>query len=156
MRSFRFSLRTLFAVLTAVALLCAVFGPRVVRGAKERRAAAEITCLGGRFDRQRLKSLDRDAWPSRWAAFLLYEDMTRVTGVSLDRTGIVDDDLATLASLPCLEGLDISGTEITDAGLAHLTKVPNLKYVNAHKTRVTEAGVRQLRSGRPSLVVDWR
>ena len=133
-----------------------VSGPRAVREGKERLATAEITRLGGRFDRQHARSLDRDGWPSRWVAFVLYEDMARVTGVSLDGTGIVDDDLATLASLPCLEGLDISRTEITDAGVVHLTKMPNLKYVNAYNTKLTEAGVRELRSRRPSLVVDWR
>ena len=93
---------------------------------------------------------------SRLMSFVLYEDFTRVTHVSLDRTGILDDDLAVLASLTRLEGLDISNTEISDAGVVHLAKIPNLKYVNAHNTGLTEAGVHEIKSRFPSLVLDWR
>jgi hypothetical protein len=155
-RRIRFTTRTLFTVVTLLAILCAFFGARAVREGRERLATAEITRLGGRFDYQHAKSLTRDGWPSRLMSFLFYEGFARVTHVSLDRTGIRDDDLAVLASLPSVEGLDISSTAITDAGVVHLGKLRNLKYVNAHNTRLTETGVHELKTRRPSLVVDWR
>ncbi len=155
-RRIRFTTRTLLTVVSLVAILCAFFGARAVREGRERIATAQITRFGGRFDYEHARSLADDGWPSRLMSFLLYEDLARVTHVSLDRTAILDDDLAILASLPNLEGLDISNTEITDAGIVHLAMIPNLKYINAHNTKLSETGVDELKSRRPLLFVDWR
>jgi hypothetical protein len=155
-RRFTFSTRVLLIVISVLAILFASFGQRMSRELQERQAKSDIQRLGGRYDCEHSTSLIMGGWPSRFMAFVLYEDFSHVTGVSLDGTRIVDDDLAVLASLPNLEGLDISGTEITDASVVHLAKLPNLKYVNAHKTKMTNAGVAELKSRHPSLLVDWR
>jgi len=156
-RRFTFSTRILLIVVTVLAVLFATLGKRMNRELQERRATSAIQRLGGRFDydQSTSRSLMAGGWLFRLTAFVLYEDFFQVTGVSLDSTAIVDDDLATLALLPKLEGLDISSTEVTDAGVVHLAKVPNVKYVNAHKTKMTYAGVAELKSRRPSLLVDW-
>ena len=153
---FKFSSRTLLIAISVLAVLFATAGTRTVREVSERHATSEIQRLGGRIDYQHATSLKANGWTSRLMSFVLYEDFTRVTHVSLDRTGILDDDLAVLASLTRLEGLDISNTEISDAGVVHLAKIPNLKYVNAHNTGLTEAGVHEIKSRFPSLVLDWR
>ncbi|MCA9170083.1 MAG: hypothetical protein KDB23_20545 [Planctomycetales bacterium] len=155
-RRIRFTTRTLFAVVTLLAILCAFFGARAVREVREHHATTQITRLGGRFDHQPAGILTRDGWVTRSMSFLVYEGFARVTHVSLDRTRVLDDDLAVLASLPNLEGLDISNTDITDAGVVHLAMLPNLKYINAQRTKLSEAGVNELKSHRPSLFVDWR
>ena len=87
-------------------------------------------------------------------ANILYEDVGRVTGVSLDGTTVSDDDLAKLASLSLLQGIDISRTGITDAGLSHLEAMPQLRYINAQRTGLSELAVRELKRRRPSLVID--
>jgi hypothetical protein len=155
-RRFNFSTRTLLLGVAVLAVLFATFGKRAVREVNERRATSEILRLGGRFDYLHARSLPTDGWASRLVSFVVYENFSRVTHVSLDRTGIQDEDLAIVESLPRLEGLDISKTNITDAGIVRLAAIPHLKYVNAHQTKVTEAGVAKLKSRRPSLVVDWR
>lgn len=155
-RRIRFTTRTLFAVVTLLAILCAFFGARAVREVREHRATTQITRLGGRFDHRPADMLTRDGWVARSMTLLVYEDFARVTHVSLDRTQIRDDDLAVLASLPNLEGLDISNTDITDAGVVHLSMLPHLKYINAQKTKLSESGVNELKSRRPSLFVDWQ
>jgi hypothetical protein len=155
-RSFSFSTRTLLLGVAVLAVLFAIFGKRTVREVNERRATSEILKLGGRFDCLHARSLPANGWASRVVSFALYEDFSRVTHVSLDRTGVRDEDLAILESLPRLEGLDISTTRITDAGVESLAAIPHLKYVNVHQTNLTEAGVARLKSQRPSLVVDCR
>jgi hypothetical protein len=155
-RRFRFSSRTLLLGVAILAVLFATLGQRSVRQVNERRATSEILRLGGRFDYQHATSLKADGWSSRLMAFVLYEDFARVTGVSVNRTGIRDDDLAIFKLLTGLEGLDISSTNITDASVVHLAAIPDLKYLNAHQTKLTEAGVAELKSLRPSLLVDWQ
>ena len=139
-RRFVFSTRVLLLVITVLEILFAMFGHRMSRELQQRHATSEIQRLGGRFDYQHSTSQMTGGWSSRLMALLLYEDFTNVTGVSLDGTKIVDDDLVMLASLPKLEGLDISSTGITDAGVVHRTKIPNVKYINAHNTKLTDAG----------------
>jgi len=155
-RFFRYSLRTLLLSVTLFAILCAMFGARMVREGRERLATAEIIRLGGRFDYRHVSAIEQDGWFSRSISFLFYEDYGRVTGVSLDQTGIVAGDLAVLTSLTRLEGLDISNTEITDAVVPVLAAIPRLKYVNIHNTRLTESGIRELKERRPYLMVDWK
>lgn len=153
---FRFSHRTLLIAVTGLAILFASFGNRARRDLRERNCVSEIQRLGGRFDRRHAALLAGAGWASRIISFMCFEDLTRVTGVSLNGTNVQDEDMAMLVSLPGLEGLDISNTGITDAGLAPLAALRHLGYVNADQTRLTESGVAKLKSLRPSIVVEWK
>lgn len=175
----RFSTRTILVSVGLIAIVFAVAGVRSIRALGERRAVAEVHRLGGQSVCANSAGTNELPWHRRLMANLLYEDLVRVTHVSLARTTVTDDDLAELAFLTHLRTLDISGTAITDAGLERLQALPNLRtldisstsitnsgleqleamprlqYVNAHDTQLRGVAVHELRVRRPSLWIDW-
>jgi hypothetical protein len=68
-----------------------------------------------------------------------------VTGVCF--SAIEDEDIKSLAQLPCLESLDIEVSDLTDTGLAAICSLRNLRRVRLAQTpRLTEQGLTQVRA----------
>lgn len=68
-----------------------------------------------------------------------------VVMVDLSNTDAADDDLASLAGLPHLEGVLLRRTKVTDAGLAHLKGLTNLRELDVAKTKISDAGIAHLK-----------
>lgn len=63
----------------------------------------------------------------------------------LEKTGIVDRNLAIVGKFKVLETLDLYDTGITDAGLTELAKLAKLKTLTLTRTKVTGAGLAALK-----------
>lgn len=71
----------------------------------------------------------------------------------LDRTGITDKGVSSLANLHALEVLNLFGTKVGDGCLATIGRLPSLETVYLWDTHVTTEGLDRLRSLRPNLNV---
>jgi len=157
-RWFQFSLRALFGLTTAVALLFAWFGNQYRQG---QRAKAAIEELGG-------SASIWNHWDYRWG---------RAINADLSETDVGDQELATIVELPIFGALRLDGTAVTDEGLAHIQKLADLRSLSisdtdvsdeglehlkragklvmlqAHRTRITDGGVAELERALPELEV---
>ena len=69
---------------------------------------------------------------------------SHITYLSLAKTRITDDALASVGRMKKLTKLDLNGTEITDDGLKSLAELSELRSLNLHSTAVTDKGVQML------------
>ncbi len=74
--------------------------------------------------------------------------------LELDRTPITDTEMEQLKGLPELRLLKVYGTGIGDKSLPVLENLATLKKLFLWNTAVTENGLEELRTKRPSLIVD--
>jgi hypothetical protein len=74
--------------------------------------------------------------------------------ISLDGTGVTDDDLAMFGDCNFVEILVLSNTNITDAGLVRLQHLGRLDTLMLINTNVTEAGVAALRAALPNTHIE--
>ena len=61
--------------------------------------------------------------------------------LSLNDTPVGDAGLIHLSGLTGLERLRLDETQVTDAGLTHLAGMPHLRQLNLYKTQITDAGL---------------
>lgn len=73
--------------------------------------------------------------------------------VSLDGTGITDNDLKVFDDFPHAWMLSLNDTQIGDAGLDRLARIPALESLSIVNTRVNEVGVDRFRRLRPEVQV---
>lgn len=149
---FRFGLRTLFALITA---LCLCLGFVVHRAESQRRAVQAIEAMGGSVTY-------RDDWSVRGNVILRLQRMrsheradryTRhyfhaVTVVDLSQTSCTDEALMLLASLPSVELLRLDYTNITDEGIRLLRSLSKLRSLSLENTQITDAGLAYLTDAR--------
>lgn len=142
-RIFRYSLRTLFVVVT---VFCVWLGV-IAKQAREQRLAVEaIEAMGGAvwFEHKWTKS---DPPGPEWLRQLIGDEyFFSVQLVSADGPKINDVSLAVIKRLSDVEILSLRGARITDAGLVHLKGLTNLKGVVLGSTRITDAGLVHLKS----------
>ncbi len=75
--------------------------------------------------------------------------------LNLSAMGLIDQDLAELATLPKLTNVCLSDNlGITDAGLVHLAKLKALRKIDLNNTNVTEAGIARLQAELPDCVFE--
>ncbi|MPY87903.1 MAG: hypothetical protein GEU99_08285 [Luteitalea sp.] len=80
--------------------------------------------------------------------------MAHLTVLHLQRTRVVDDDLAYLSKLQYLEYLNIYGTNVSDAGLEHLRGLKSLRWLYLWQTDVSEEGATGLKGRLPELQIN--
>ncbi len=73
--------------------------------------------------------------------------------LSLDRTGVSDQDLPVLAAFPSLTSLGLSHTSITDEGLVRLPHLAGLKSLYLEGTNVTDEGAMAFSASHPECRV---
>lgn len=71
-----------------------------------------------------------------------------VEDLSLERTDVTDRGLCAL-QVTSLTSLDLEWTGITDAALPHIKRLVRLRYVSLSNTQVTPAGIADLRRALP-------
>ncbi|MEX0288958.1 MAG: c-type cytochrome domain-containing protein [Flavobacteriaceae bacterium] len=68
-----------------------------------------------------------------------------ITWLSLAKTNVEDDWLATVGKFPNLTRLQLEKTAISDAGLTHISKLEHLEALNLYGTKITDAGLEALK-----------
>ncbi len=147
-RWFRFRLRTLLLVLTAIGIVSGVW----INSARRQQLAVEsVKSLGGRvqYDYQTddLFNFERRAVSpvsSRLAAMLGEDYFLDVVLFDLTGTAATDDDLRRVAGARGLRYLDLTNTGVSNEGVAHLTSLTALEKLLLQNTQVSDAVIERL------------
>jgi hypothetical protein len=167
-RWFRYSLRTLLAAVTLVALALGVW---VHRAERQRRAVAAIRDMGGHvfYDFERLPEFDpttgelvfdlpAPAWMMNGLGWDYFAD---VTVVILSYSNMTDERMPLLKAFPEMKRFQI-GTDqrlagrpvqVTDASIELLASFTSLKYVNLSGAQVSAKGVDRLQQALPNCEI---
>jgi hypothetical protein len=145
---FRFRLRSLLILVTAIAILCGTLGRRVVVVGDQRNVSDTLT---GEFGAQvqwqyhpGVFSLisgteppprQRSGTLRRWLGDDFFGNAVRVS-LHYSRQ-IANDDLALVGRLSHLKNLDLSLTGIDDDGMQHLARLWKLRMLKLGSTGVT-------------------
>lgn len=168
-RKFRFGLRTLIVVITAV---CLTLGLGLYRAReydqRKRRAEQMIGALNGTI--QQAGWSDQPSPGSNWIASLFgfgepresrwivslsgatltpqqVEDLGQCSWIrklDLSNTNVDDKSLDEIAKIAKLRELTLAGTQVSDVGIEKLKQLEWLIVLNVSGTRVTYAGLAQL------------
>jgi hypothetical protein len=168
---FQFSVRSLLALMVAVAIPSSWFAVEM-RNAKEQKEAVErletegawIDYQGG--DSPSASKPSEPAWLRKLLGREFFDSVDRVqwfatgnpspglehlkalssslSSVTLDAVDVTDAALANLRCLTKLKNLDVTNTEIGDAGVPYLQALPHLVSLNLWGTKVTDEGLARL------------
>ncbi len=138
----RFSLRTLFIVMTLCCLLFGVWAVYVNPYRLQQRSLAVVNNLQGNTG----KAPAEGAGWQRWLVTTLLGDdaFQQVTEVELNGKKIDDATLRSLAGLIYLRKLSLDYTPVTDDSIATLRSMPKLQNVSLRYTNVSDRGAEQL------------
>lgn len=160
MTRFRFSLASLFLIVTVISVL---LGMKVHAVRSQRNTIAAIHAVGGTVAYDYQYESDIIVGPSvllygmldtRKALSVPFE-LDRLLGVDyfasvvrVDLSGSdADDDLvARLTCLSHLKDLNLGRTAVSDAGLQYMNSFPQLEFLNLQGTSITDRGLEQLES----------
>jgi hypothetical protein len=144
-RWIRYGLRTVLILLTIVCLWLGWFMTQVQ---KQRRAVAVLEKYSAAITYSAFYQY------SPWSAILPRrliqwlngalsgnDILQRVTGVTIERDTLDEQDLAVLTDLPYLRYLSLSGPAVTDASVHHVENLTQLKCFKLIGTNVSDAGL---------------
>ena len=163
---FRFTLRTLLAVVTALSILLGivtgVYRWQAVQS-QERQAQSELSPYGGVFSMASALYNIRTGGESRGWFFVTF--LNHVEAVDLSphnwsarerrgKTLAVDDNtLALLYRFGELRSLDLRDTKVTDGGVRHIAALGRLEQLDIRGTRITGDGLQKLRGALPNCEI---
>jgi hypothetical protein len=132
----RFSLRTLFVLMTVCCLLAGAWSVYVNPFRLEQQSLAAVNRLQGNVAKT---SADGPAW-QRWLVtkFLGDDAFVHVTQVDLSGTRVDDKELPSLSGLTHLEKLNLDNTQVTDDGTAVLRVMHALKDLSLRYTNISD------------------
>ena len=138
----RFSLRTLFVLMTLVCLVVGTWSVYVNPYRHQLKSLAAVDRLQGNSAKTRAEG---PAW-HRWlvTTFLGDDAFVYVTQVDLANRKVADNDLRSLSGLTHLEKLTLDYTQITDDGAATLRSMPALKDLSMRYTGVSDRSAEYL------------
>lgn len=152
--SFRYSLRTLFVVMTVVCLVSGFWLNKAFRQREAVRRFNQMTMEGYYYwgprvvyrNAESAEALEAQipAWGYPLRLALGKEAFGEVIEVDLTATTLTDDDLQYLADLPTVERLSLSNTKVTDKGLRYLRSCPKLKFLALNSVPITDDGLEQI------------
>ena len=162
-RWYQYSLRTLFVLMTLVAIACSWYAYEMQKAAKRRAAIAEIEKAGGGVLYYDASSPGLGGEPPAWYSLLrkLHGDehlgnaVFVQFGSPVDTQRVTDADLVHLKGLTKLEILSFWDKQITDAGLVHLRGMTHLEELVLIDTKVTAEGVKKLQEALPNCKIDY-
>lgn len=153
----RFSLRTLFFVVTVACLLGGYWMNRAIRQRTAVRRFYELTAKrepdhGDNLTTMGYRYQGKDQYYKPIVPNWLHplrdaigeEAFGEVTGVQLTNTNATNDDLRYLAVVPTVERVWLDGTKITDEGLCHLLACPNIRFLGLNDIPITDHGLAQI------------
>ena len=148
LQPWQFSLRHLFAFVTACAVVFALVGHRLQRARRHQAAVEAITELGGYVYYH--KPLPR-SYRIDGLAYVKQVGFSQST-----RKQVTDKDLIHLAEMTDMHYLWLDHTSITDEGLKHLTGLTKLKELSVCLTKVTPEGIVKLQEALPNCAIWWK
>ena len=165
-KRFKFSLRSLFAAVTALSILLgivtAVYRWQVVKW-QERQAQADLHPYGGVFSMaSALYNIKKGGQSKSWffVTFLNHVeavDLSPHNWSTMERRGktlAVDDEALTmLYRFRELRSLDLRDTQITDGAVPYLAALKRLEKLDIRGTRITDYGFQQLRAALPNCEI---
>jgi hypothetical protein len=175
----RYSLRTLFVLMTLCCLLFGAWAVYVNPYRQQQRSLAVVNRLQGTVTQA---PAEGPAWQGWLVTTMLGENaFAQVTGVdlnnkkvgdadlrqlvglihvgklALDYTDVTDGGIVALESMPKLQTISLRYTTVSDGGAAQLGRLPNLRVAHLTGTKITDAGIDAL-AGHPQmkeLYVRW-
>ena len=135
----QYSLRSLFILITAVAVLLAIRQPVVREYRRQMEAAGELSDAGATVEFEPIRPV-----PLRW--LVADSSLNRVTTVRLEHRPLPEQGLAMLADLHDLERLYLPGTTVTDEDLVHVAGLTKLRRLALWRTGVTARGMAHLQA----------
>jgi hypothetical protein len=142
LRSFQFSLRSLFLIMTAIVVF---LGIHLHPARRQSRAIGALEKVGAELTMERADDLGffRSVW---LRVFVNEEDCVNVTECRLAApVAITDADLRHLNGLTELEDLRLYHVEVTDAGLEHLKGLTKLKHLQLAGLKATDSTAEYLK-----------
>jgi hypothetical protein len=138
----RFSLRTMFVLMTLCCLLVGTWSVYVSPYRNQLQSLAIVDRLQGNSAKLRASG---PAW-HRWlvTTFLGEEAFMYVTQVDLSGKKVDDNALQALSGLTHLEKLTLDYTQITDDGTAVLGSMPALQYLSLRYTHIADRSATNL------------
>jgi hypothetical protein len=169
----QFGLRTLFALMTLVAVCLGVFAARMDRAKKQAAAVGRVQALAGgvvcyalpdgndnityaaQVDHSRAGCFPR-AWPPAWLERKLGIDFfANVIAVGSWTYKGDDGDMADFKSFPKIKEIHFMfAPHVTDEGLAHLAGLSHLERVRLYGSKITDEGVAKLKQSLPNCQVE--
>lgn len=138
-RWFRFSLRTLFVALTAIAILLGWVAWRLERARQDQRVLADLDPAAGISFRGYDMPMSSPEWLKTMWVMEHFYSVDRLEIRPLPHTP--DDALKHLARLPRLVKLKIESDAITDDGLRHLSSIKGLRVLGVASPQITDEGL---------------
>jgi Leucine-rich repeat (LRR) protein len=138
----RFSLRTLFVLMTICCALLGLWSMYVNPYRKQAQSLAVVNRLKGEVQ---AVSAEGPAW-HRWlvTTMLGRDAFSHVTYVDLTGRQLNDEELRSLSGLTYLESLALDRTSITDEGASVYRAMPNLSVISLRYTSVSDGTARNL------------
>ncbi|MCC7476541.1 MAG: hypothetical protein IT425_14210 [Pirellulales bacterium] len=132
----RFSLRTLFALMTLVCIVVGLWSVYVNPFRMQLQALASVQHLQGNAT---TTAATGPGW-QRWLVVTMLGDegYARVTSVDLRGCKVDDQSLGSLAGLRYVEVLQLDRTLITDDGLSAFLSMPHLRELHLRYTPITD------------------
>lgn len=165
-RRFRFTLRSLLGVITALSILLgmvtAVYQWQAVK-LQERQARKDLHPYGGVYSTaSALYSLRTGGQSKGWFfdTFLNHVeavDLSPYNWSAMERRGktlaVGDDALRMLHRFRELRSLDLRDTRITDEGVRHIAALNGLEQLDIRGTQITDHGMQELRGALPKCEI---
>jgi len=153
----RFSLKTLFAIVTVLAILCGWFAFKMGEARHQRRIVDQLQELHvGVIYYDPPSPRPMSFWERRCVQLLGPDFCFNVTQVNTAST--LDDSrleqlIPLLKELPKLEFLNLNYANVTDTHLKELVSVKSLKRIRFFKTKVTDQGIEDLKAAMPHTAI---
>jgi hypothetical protein len=141
-RASRFSMRTLLALMTVVAVAMAVWSAYVQPFRAQRDSLAKITALGA-------QSSSVAALGPSWQKWLVEtmvgsNQFVHVVTADLRNSRVTSADVSAMAGLKFLKVLYLDRAELTDSNVSALSQMSALETLSLKYTRLTDDGLAQL------------
>jgi uncharacterized membrane protein/mono/diheme cytochrome c family protein len=82
------------------------------------------------------------------------KDLDALTKIYLDKTGLTDEGLKIIASLPQLQYINIIGNPVTEKGIEQLKGLKGLTHLYIYQTNVNASGFEALKKIFPKTIID--
>jgi hypothetical protein len=144
LRAKRFSLRTLFALMTVSCIVLGLWSVYVNPFRRQAQSLAVVNRLQGDFE---WEGADGPAW-HRWLVTTLLGEraFVHVTKVDLSNRKVGDDELTALSGLIFVNEMRLEHTQVGDDGAAALSSMKELSSLSLSRTRITDGGLKSLAS----------
>jgi hypothetical protein len=81
-------------------------------------------------------------------------DLTNLTRLYLDRTGVTDDGLKFLEDLRELQYINLVGNSVTGKGLEHLKELKSLRHIYIYQTGIQSSEFEGVKKLFPNTTID--